>query len=138
MKALYYRGSSVGGQEWREQQPPEIVAPSDALVRPIATTTCDLDHAILHSSLPGEEQPFAIGHEAVGEVTEVGRGVTRLRPGDTVVIPYHLSCGACDRCTEQLPLCCRETAAEALPVFGMPVAADYGGLFSELTAMHFC
>jgi threonine dehydrogenase-like Zn-dependent dehydrogenase len=137
MKTLYYRGSSVGGLEWREQQPPEIVAPSDALVRPIAATTCDLDQAILHSSVPGAEQPFAIGHEAVGEVTEVGRGVTRLRPGDTVVIPYHLSCGACDRCAEQLPLYCRATAADALAVFGVPVGTDYGGLFSELVRVPF-
>jgi len=90
MKALYYRGS-VGGLEWREDPEPQILAPTDALVRPLASSTCDLDQAIVHSSVPGAEQPFAIGHEAVGEVLEVGAAVTRLRRGDvyfhTVVVP---------------------------------------------------
>ncbi len=116
---------------------PEILAPSDALVRPIAASTCDLDQAIVHTTVPGSEQPFAIGHEAVGEVIEVGAAVTGLRPGDVVVIPYHLSCGACDRCREDLPLFCRETAADALAVYGVPVGVEYGGLFSELVRVPF-
>ena len=131
MKALYYRGS-IGGLEWREDPKPEIVDPTDALVRPIVASTCDLDQAIVHATVPGAEQPFAIGHEAVGEVLVVGAAVTRLRPGDVVVIPYHLSCGGCDRCGGGLPLFCRETATDALAVYGIPVGADYGGLFSEL------
>lgn len=136
VKALYYRGS-IGGLEWREDPAPEILAATDALVRPIAASTCDLDQAVLHTTVPGAEQPFAIGHEAVGEVIEVGAAVTRLRPGDVVVIPYHLSCGACDRCRDELPLFCRETAAQALAVYGVPVGADYGGLFSELVRVPF-
>jgi threonine dehydrogenase-like Zn-dependent dehydrogenase len=136
MKALYYRGS-VGGLEWREDPEPRILAPTDALVRPLAASTCDLDQAIVHGGVPGAEQPFAIGHEAVGEVLEVGAAVTRLRRGDVVVIPYHLSCGACDRCREELPLFCRESAADALAVYGIPVGADYGGLFSEVVRVPF-
>ncbi len=136
VKALYYRGSA-GGLEWRDDPAPEILAPSDALVRPIAASTCDLDQAIVHSTVPGAEQPFAIGHEAVGEVVEIGGALTRVRVGDLVVIPYHLSCGACDRCREDLPLFCRETAAEALAVYGIPVGAEYGGLFSELVRVPF-
>jgi threonine dehydrogenase-like Zn-dependent dehydrogenase len=136
MKALYYRGSA-GGLEWREDPEPTILAPTDALVRPLAASTCDLDQAIVHGSVPGAEQPFAIGHEAVGEVLEIGAAVTRLRRGDVVVIPYHLSCGACDRCREDLPLFCRASAAEALAVYGIPVGTDYGGLFSELVRVPF-
>lgn len=74
-KALYYRGSE-GGLEWRDDPAPTILAPSDALVRPLAASTCDLDQAIVHSTVPGAEQPFAIGHEAVGEprlITEAPR-----------------------------------------------------------------
>ena len=136
MRALYYRGSE-GGLEWRDDPSPELLAATDALVRPLAATTCDLDQAIVHSTVPGAELPFAIGHEAVGQVVEVGAAVTRLRPGDVVVIPYHLSCGACDRCREELPLFCRETAAEAPAVYGVPVGHDYGGLFSELVRVPF-
>lgn len=136
MKALYYRGSE-GGLEWREDPEPQLLERTDAIVRPIAVSTCDLDQAIVHSSVPGAEQPFAIGHEGVGEVLEVGPGVASLSIGDQVVIPYHLSCGACDRCREQLPLYCRETASEALAVYGIPVGADYGGLFSDLVRVPF-
>ena len=106
-------------------------------MRPIAASTCDLDQAIVHTTVPGAEQPFAIGHEAVGEVIAVGSAVSRVRAGDVVVIPYHLSCGACDRCREDLPLFCRETAAEALAVYGIPVGTEYGGLFSELVRVPF-
>ena len=136
MKALYYRGSA-GGLEWRDDPSPRIEARSDALVRPIAVSTCDLDQAIVHTTVPGAEQPFAIGHEGVGEVVEVGAGIGSVRPGDLVVIPYHLSCGACDRCRAELPLFCRATAADALAVYGIPVGADYGGLFSELVRVPF-
>jgi threonine dehydrogenase-like Zn-dependent dehydrogenase len=135
MKALYYDGA--GALEWRDDPEPDLQAATDALVRPVAASTCDLDQAIIHGSVPGSEQPFAIGHEGVGEVVAVGDAVTGVRPGDLVVIPYHLACGTCDRCREELPLYCRETAAEALAVYGIPVGADYGGIFSELVRVPF-
>ena len=102
MQALYYDG--VHTVEWHDDPEPVIEGPSDALVRPLAVSTCDLDQAIIHSHVPGSETPFAIGHEGSGEVVAVGAAVTALRPGDLVSIPYHLSCGQCDRCIDGLPL----------------------------------
>jgi alcohol dehydrogenase len=132
VKALYWNGA--GALEWREDPDAAVVLATDALVRPIAVSTCDLDHAIIHADtpVPGSEQPFAIGHEGVGEVLEVGDAVTSLRPGDVVAISYHISCGACDRCREQRPLFCRATYEGAIAMYGIPVGSDYGGLFSEL------
>lgn len=130
MKALYYNGKD--NVEWHDDPAPRVEHASDALVRPIAMSMCDLDQAILRGSVPGSERPFAIGHEAVGEVVEVGAAVTELAPGDRVVIPYHISCGACDRCRTGVPLYCRATAGEGIAVFGIPVGLDQGGLFSEL------
>jgi threonine dehydrogenase-like Zn-dependent dehydrogenase len=135
MRTLYYDGT--GGLEWRDDPEPVIQAASDALVRPLAVSTCDLDQAIIHGSVPGSEQPFALGHEGVGEVIEVGGAVTRVQPGDIVAIPYHISCGSCDRCAEDLPLFCRASAADALAVYGIPIGPDYGGLFSELIRVPF-
>ncbi len=137
MKALYYDG--VGGLEWRDDPAPVIEAASDALVRPLAVSTCDLDQAIIHAPkpIPGSEQPFAIGHEGVGEVIQVGQGVTSVRPGDIVVIAYHISCGQCDRCVEELPLYCRSSATDTLAVFGIPMGRDYGGLFSDMVRVPF-
>jgi alcohol dehydrogenase len=135
MQALYFDGT--GGLEWRDDPTPVVEAATDALVRPIAASTCDLDQAIIHGSVPGAEQPFAIGHEAVGQVVEVGAAVTSVRPGDIVSIAYHISCGRCDRCADGLPLFCRASAADALAVFGIPVGPDFGGMFSELVRVPF-
>jgi threonine dehydrogenase-like Zn-dependent dehydrogenase len=137
MRALYWNGAAA--LEWHEDPQPQIVAPFDAIVRPIAVSTCDLDQAIVHSAtpVPGSELPFAIGHEGVGEVLEVGPGVTSVRPGDVVAIPYHLSCGSCDRCSAGLPLFCRATYEQAIAMFGMPIGRDYGGLFSDLVRVPF-
>jgi alcohol dehydrogenase len=130
VRALYYDGQ--GGVEWREDPAPELADPGDALVRPVAVTTCDLDQAILRSAVPGSERPFPIGHEGVGEVVAVGDAVSGVAVGDTVAIPYHLSCGACDRCRQGVPLYCRATASDGLAVFGLPVGGERGGLFSDL------
>jgi threonine dehydrogenase-like Zn-dependent dehydrogenase len=73
----------------------------------------------------------------VGEVLDVGEAVTGLRPGDIVAIPYHISCGRCDRCADELPLFCRASASDAPAVFGIPMGRDYGGLFSELIRVPF-
>jgi threonine dehydrogenase-like Zn-dependent dehydrogenase len=135
MKALYYDGA--GDVEWRDHTTPVIEEPTDALVRPIAVTTCDLDQAILRGGVPGSETPFAIGHEGVGEVVAIGGAVTRLSLGDVVVVPYHVSCGNCDRCIQGVPLYCRATATKGLAVYGMPAGPDHGGMFSELIRVPF-
>jgi threonine dehydrogenase-like Zn-dependent dehydrogenase len=135
VKALFYDGA--GGVEWREQEPPVLEEATDALVKPVAVTTCDLDQAILTGGVPGSESPFAIGHEGIGEVIEIGGEVTGIDPGDIVVIPYHISCGHCDRCVQGVPLYCRLTTTEGLAVYGMPAGPDHGGLFSELIRVPF-
>jgi alcohol dehydrogenase len=137
MRALYWDGA--GSLEWREEPEPSIVAPTDAIVRPLAVSTCDLDQAIVHADqpVPGSEQPFGIGHEGVGEVIEVGPAVRGLCPGEVVAISYHHSCGACDRCLDDRPLFCRTTHDGAIAMYGMPIGADYGGLFSDLVRVPF-
>ena len=69
-RGLVIVADGVGGLEWREDPDPVIDAPTDALVRPTAVSTCDLDQEIIKRSVPGSEQPFAIGHEGAGEVVE--------------------------------------------------------------------
>jgi threonine dehydrogenase-like Zn-dependent dehydrogenase len=114
-----------------------LEAETDAIVRPVAASTCDFDQAIINRPIPGAENPFAIGHEAVGEVVEVGEGVSSLQPGEIVGICHHLSCGQCDRCADGHPEHCRTTTADGPAVFGIPVGRDYGGLFSESVRVPF-
>jgi alcohol dehydrogenase len=114
---------------WQERPAPALVEDSDALVRPVAASTCDIDRPIIEGRSPFEP-PFAIGHEGIGVVTEIGDRVRSVRPGDLVVIPWHIACGSCDRCRRGLSAHCREVPAQAM--FGLPVGQDWGGLFDDL------
>jgi threonine dehydrogenase-like Zn-dependent dehydrogenase len=115
--------------EWREVPEPELRSPFDAIVRPVAATTCDLDRAILRGRAP-VPPPYAIGHECVAQVVRTGPGVTHVAPGDLVVVPWHIACGRCDRCHAGLFAHCRSVPYMAM--YGAPIGGEWGGLFSDL------
>lgn len=95
MRALTYAGP--GELEWREAPDLELAGDTEALVRPIAVATCDLDDLIVAGGSPFPA-PFAIGHEGVAEVVDVGDSVSAVAPGDRVVVPFQVSCGTCGPC----------------------------------------
>jgi Alcohol dehydrogenase GroES-like domain len=115
--------------EWRERPDPTLQSRFDAVVKPVAATTCDVDKAIILGRSP-VSPPFAIGHECVAEVVDLGDGVTHLEPGDLVVVPWHICCGRCDRCHAGLYAHCRTVPYMAM--FGAPIGGSWGGLFSDL------
>jgi alcohol dehydrogenase len=115
--------------EWREKADPRLQSRFDAIVKPVAATTCDLDRVVLLGRSPAAP-PFAIGHECVAEVVDLGDGVTHLEPGDLVVVPWHISCGRCDRCHAGLYAHCRTVPYMAM--YGVPIGGDWGGFFSDL------
>ena len=127
MRELTYVGERR--VEWQERPDPELESRSDAIVKPVAATTCDLDQAIIMGRAP-LPPPFAIGHECVAEVVETGEGVTHIQPGDLVVVPWHIACGRCDRCHAGLYAHCRTVPYMAM--FGVPIGGNWGGLFSDL------
>jgi threonine dehydrogenase-like Zn-dependent dehydrogenase len=118
-----------GELRWAEAPDARVQDASDAVVRPIASTTCDLDRAIIAGATPFAG-PFAIGHECVAEVVEVGDDAGALRPGDTVVVPWHVCCGDCARCRRGLTSQCERVPRYAM--YGLPLGGDWGGLFDEL------
>lgn len=120
---------SPGKLEWREAPEPRIRTARDAIVRPIAATTCDLDRLIIRGEAPFAG-PFAIGHECIGEVIETGEDVSRFRSGDIVVVNWHVSCAHCDHCTTGRPNACRTHPPGAM--YGLPGLGDWGGTFSDL------
>ena len=78
--------------------------PGEALVRIVASGICHTDEITRHGALP-MPFPSVLGHEGAGVVEAVGEGVTKVRPGDHVVIgwPY---CGTCRNCRDGEPRYC--------------------------------
>lgn len=126
MRALTFL--APGRLAWQAAPRPRLQSPTDAIVRPIAATTCDLDRLIVRGEAPFRG-PFAIGHECIAEVAEVGEGVTRFRPGDIVVVHWHISCGHCGHCDDGRPNSCETFQPGAM--YGLPGLGDWGGTFSD-------
>ncbi len=99
MKAALLTG--VRTIEVRDVPAPAIARPDDVLIRPKAAGVCGSDlHYYLYDVVGGETitYPFIPGHECAGVVEAVGSAVTRVRPGDAVVLEPAVSCGECDQC----------------------------------------
>jgi alcohol dehydrogenase len=124
-----------GQLEWREADEPALQGAGEALVRPLAVATCDLDGALVAgiAPLPG---PFAVGHEFVAEVVETGDEVGSFRAGDRVIVPFQISCGACAPCREGRTGNC--TSVQFTSMYGLgAVAGDWGGALSDLVRVPF-
>ncbi|MEC3918008.1 zinc-dependent alcohol dehydrogenase [Nocardia sp. CDC160] len=119
---------------WEEAAEPTLDAPEQALVRPIAVATCDIDPAIIQGRFP-LAGPYAFGHEGVAEVIAVGDQVTTVRPGDKVVVPFQISCGTCDSCRRGRTGNC--TTHPFMSSFGLgPMGGlAWGGFFSDLVGI---
>lgn len=76
----------IGETGWIEKEMPKC-GPLDALVRPVAISPCSSDvHTVWKGAL-GDRHDMILGHEAVGEVIEVGEYVRDFKPGDRVIVP---------------------------------------------------
>ena len=83
--------------------------PGEVLVKIGAAGLCHSDLSVINGDRP-RQTPMAIGHEAAGEVLEVGQGVTDLVAGDHVVMVFVPSCGHCLPCMEGRPALCEPGA----------------------------
>jgi alcohol dehydrogenase len=114
---------------WADVPQPDLEGPGEALVRPLAVALCDLDHLMITGGtpIPG---PIHLGHECVAEVLAVGDEVTATAPGDLVVVPFQVSCGACDPCGRGLTGSC--DTVEQLATYGFGAFGhDWGGMLTE-------
>jgi threonine dehydrogenase-like Zn-dependent dehydrogenase len=121
----------VGRYAWREVPEPEITAPEQALVRPLVVACCDLDVAVAHgyAALP---PGYAVGHEGLFEVVAVGDGVTSVRSGDRVVVPFQISCGDCRECRRGATGSCGSVPLMAMYGLGPLAGLNGGGFMSDL------
>src|SRR5262245_39022720 len=84
---------------------PRVVRPSDVLARVLDVGVCGTDREICafeYGTPPAGTEHLVIGHESLCEVVEVGRDVTRVRPGDLVVPMVRRPCmrPECRACRE--------------------------------------
>ncbi|BAZ68336.1 alcohol dehydrogenase [Fischerella sp. NIES-4106] len=81
---------------------PKILNPRDAIVKISSTAICGSDLHLYNGFIPTMEKGDILGHEFMGEVVEVGRGVNNIKVGDRVVVPFTISCGNCFFCNRDL------------------------------------
>jgi threonine dehydrogenase-like Zn-dependent dehydrogenase len=98
---------------------PEIVNPRDAILRVTATAICGSDLHLYGGFVPGMVKGDILGHEFMGEVVEVGAGITALKPGDRVVVPFAIACGRCRYCQEGLTSLCDNSNPNAYMAEGL-------------------
>src|ERR1700751_31601 len=127
---------AAGEYAWREAPDPEIAAPQQALVRPVAVACSDLDVAVAEGQLP-MPPGHAVGHEGVAEVVAVGEAVREVTVGDRVIVPFQISCGSCPACRRGVTGSCASLPLMAM--YGMaPLAGlDGGGFMADLVLVPF-
>ena len=76
----------IGKTGWIEKLKP-TPGPFDAIIAPLALAPCTSDIHTVFSGALGERSDMILGHEAVGQVAEVGKEVKDFKPGDRVVVP---------------------------------------------------
>src|SRR4051794_24712849 len=112
--------------------------PNEVLVRVVAAGVCHSDVSLIDGTIPWPA-PSLMGHEGAGIVEAVGDQVTRVKPGDHVVIATVSNCGICDQCSVGKPTWCRKTLGNRREIFtvGGAPAGNFAATssFAELTVV---
>ncbi len=76
----------IGEVGWIEKEDPKC-GPLDAICKPVALAPCTSDIHTVYEGAIGERHNMILGHEAVGEIVEVGELVKDFKPGDKFLVP---------------------------------------------------
>lgn len=96
MKAVVYKGPFEVAVE--EVDNPRLQHPNDVIVRVTSTAICGSD-LHMYEGRTAAEPGIVFGHENLGIIDQVGEGVTTLKQGDRVVMPFNVACGFCKNCS---------------------------------------
>lgn len=150
-----------GRVEWRSVAAPRLGGPAEALVRPVIAARCDGDNLPLFNNVTTAMRlgvalhfldptaldllgpypyrgPFAIGHECIAEVVECGESVHGARPGQLVIVPWSVSCGACVTCGDGFTSNCTQAGSTLLSGYGFGRSmGPWGGAVCDLLRVPF-
>ncbi|QNG38447.1 alcohol dehydrogenase catalytic domain-containing protein [Geodermatophilaceae bacterium NBWT11] len=135
MRALVYNGPhDVSVQEVPDAK---VEQPTDAVIRITATNICGSD-LHMYEGRTDLETGMVIGHENLGEVIEVGAGVTKLSVGDRVVLPFNIGCGFCENCEQgRTGFCLTVNPGVAGGAYGFAGMGGYSGGQAEYLRVPF-
>ena len=123
MRALVY----LGPRRMELQEVPDPQAgPGEVVIRTVASSVCGSDLHGFREASPRRIPPLIMGHETVGEVSDVGEGVDSGLVGRRVVLSPILSCGHCEACLAGRTNVCPD---------GRLVGRDLPGGFAERFAV---
>ncbi len=114
----------------------------EILVRIVASGICHTDLVVQAGMLP-VPMPVILGHEGAGVVEKIGSKVSKVKPGDHVVLSFN-SCGSCESCSDNEPAYCyefmprnfgatREDGTTALSMKKNPIHSNFFGQSSFAT-----
>ena len=86
MKMKGYAMLGIGKTGWIGKEVPAC-GPLDAIVKPVAVSPCTSDVHTVWEGAIGDRRDMILGHEAVGEIVEVGSLVKDLKVGEKVIVP---------------------------------------------------
>ncbi|MBL7841795.1 MAG: glutathione-dependent formaldehyde dehydrogenase [Cyclobacteriaceae bacterium] len=107
---------------------PIIEHAEDVILKVTSTAICGSDLHILDGFIP-QVKDMVMGHEFMGIVEETGLGVTKLRKGDRVVVPFPIACGHCFFCAQGLSPACEHSNPEKYGPEGNILDNKGGALF---------
>jgi threonine dehydrogenase-like Zn-dependent dehydrogenase len=134
MKAVVFHG--IGDVRLDDVAEPKLEQPTDAIVRLTASAICGTDLHMIRGTLPDMKPGTILGHEGVGIVEKLGKGVRNLVVGDRVVICSTIACGFCSYCRAGYYSQCDEANPNGpqagTPFFGGPRSSGpFHGLQAE-------
>lgn len=101
--AVFYKPKDIRVEEVEE---PKIKGSDEAIVRITYSCICGSD-LWYWRGLTARNEGSRIGHEFIGVVESVGKGVKKIKKGDFVIAPFSRSCGKCPECKNGIQSSCR-------------------------------
>lgn len=101
------------------------------IVKVVASGICGSDHHV-YRGRTAASGGFILGHEATGEVVEVGPDVERARVGDWCSVPVYIACGRCPECKRGATAHCTATNPAGVgAAYGYPGLGPWRGAQAE-------